>query len=273
MKIKIHNRTLSTPDTWNDMSQKQAILSARVEMALLHKSYTVKSEEELMEYKSSLCASLAPHLLGVSTGQFNKWIKQLGVNQMGATLQCTNVVFDDEKPLFKNHLPHFEWNGQRYQGPLDKLFDLTMDEFITADKLFTLAWQHPSEDYIDGLISCLYRPAEIHKFKPKFDQKEVIPAAKKFEKLPQGYKDYVLIFYKGCRRFIELQFTNIFTQSEDKSTDDGNTGWNNVVIEMSQQDPVKVAQLRQVNLYDFMATMDSNIKKAREAANRNSNAA
>ena len=163
---------------------------------------------------------------------------------------------------------------RRYYGPADKLFNITLAEYIKAEVFYTNYLKNNDEEQLNKLIAVLYRKRKLFISKKsetyrgdlrrKFNDHLVSLHAKKLNKLPAEVKTAIAIYYEGCRAFLHKQFPGVF-KSSGTGRQSGVDGMLALVDALTGGDVTKTENVRSSYLYDVMVHLQKAIEAAEEA--------
>lgn len=166
--------------------------------------------------------------------------------------------------LTKNLIPTFKVSGVTYFGPSEKLFNITLSEFIHAETNLTRYKETKQVDYLDKVIAILYRPEnpKYNPDSPDFNGDRRIPfndhrfeeRARKICRMNHNLKICIFLFYTGCQWWYQQQFPHVFSHKSNKSGN--NLGFLNLVDALTAGDVTKTDQIRETLLMDVMVHME-----------------
>jgi hypothetical protein len=149
-----------------------------------------------------------------------------------------------DSQLTKNLVPSFKVGGTIYYGPADRLFNITLSEFIHAETNLTRYSNTKEIQYLDNLIAILYRPQKniIRRSSSRFDGDRRTPfndhkfekRASKIRKLNHNIKICIYLFYQGCQWWYQQRFPHVF--SHKKSSENNGLGFLNLVDALAGDD-------------------------------------
>jgi len=175
-----------------------------------------------------------------------------------------------ESQLTRQLLPFFRFRMKKYYGPDDRLFNVTLDEYLEADIHYLAFMKSKDEKDLDKLVATLYRkknkkadpkaPDYSGDIRQPFNEYLIDVRARKIARMPHEIKLMVFFFFQGCRNFLSVNFPDVFTGAS------GATGRNygplSLVDALSGEDVTKNETIRKTLLYDVMVRL----QRAAEAA-------
>lgn len=185
-------------------------------------------------------------------------------------LQCTKQLewLLKESSLTKNPIPFFRIRGKKYFGPTDKLYNITLGEFIFAETNFLSFCQSKEKMYLNHLIAILYRKQK-KPYRPKQIQYNGDPReefndflfrrnAKKINPLDQIKKLMIFNFYAGARIALQREYPKVFTPYGSSSNNTHNLSKNilSLVSAINQGDPTKNKQLLKINIREILSEIE-----------------
>jgi len=149
-----------------------------------------------------------------------------------------------------------------YYGPSDKLFNITLSEFIHAETNLGRYLKTREIGYLDKLIAILYRPKGNDPnatdfngdIRQPFNDHRIDYHARKVHKLMMNVKLSILYFYQGCQQWYQRQFPHVFSPGKKKA--DNNLGFLNLVDALTGGDVSKTDEIRQSYLMDVMVHLE-----------------
>lgn len=185
------------------------------------------------------------------------------VTQQGiALLETCNWVFDGNPPekwLIRSLKSPFA----RFEGPLDKLTNLTFEQFWYSELYY-------SQNSFAKMMAVLYQKQPRFGKKNAFDSDKIDESAKYFARF-EALKSAIYFNYEGCRRYLAVCFQHVFKSGEGKGDKAGN--WLDVAIGMAGDDPIKFNALKKENMYIVLKMLDNSlaqIEKLKTANGANS---
>ncbi len=244
---------LDIPKEWNDLNPRQ--LKA---LALLFSS---GKKGLLFDYKVLFI------LMNIRPWQFWKYRKLYKV--------IRNVKFSDLKEHYKwvynevglTTFPiiNYHLSIVKYQRPMDRLTNITIDEFAHCDDLF-LGW-HKTKDkeYLQYLCAVLYRETDKQGKRVEFDKHDLGRRAKDFKKVSLKKLLVVAMAYQGCKTYITNQFPVVFpASSKIKKSKGGNlpqsSGFGKLILQMSGQKFGTYEETKRTNVYTFLSELTEVLK-------------
>lgn len=190
------NKCLSIPTQWNECKGKQACALA----GIIHNS----DNDDLKLLKA----------LQVLTGKNKYNFFRLPVEVKHDSLTYIAWVFKENK-LTNQLLPKYK----KLHGPAKEFDNFKISEFHYCEMIYNRIVKEKDDSLIDLLVAALYREA-----KPNYDiQKnllgdcrvafidtEVPYRSKKIAKWPKEVKLYVMLWYDGCRQYLQELYKPVF---------------------------------------------------------------
>ncbi len=185
--------------------------------------------------------------------------------------------------LVENHFPRLRtrWRTQLY-GPGSGLYNLTFAEFIRLETLYELITSKGSSEAENRFCGTLYRkrdktvdpnsPTFEGDLREPFNDHLMDTYARQGLRLSRWKKNYIRLFYEGCRNFITDKFPQAFYANEAVET--GTTtfeNFNKLITGLSNSDLTKAKEIRKAPLYDALSQLEAFAiegKKLREARDK-----
>lgn len=259
---------LDVPRSWNDLSKKQVLKVCSL----------FKDPRE----KQSFMVSAAMDLLGLKlksyhrTHQNNLFLftykgKKIVIDADQLRFICNHFEFIlQESNLVENKFPVIKVRLKKFYGPEDKLYNISYDEFRTAENWFLAFSKTKDFKYLDLLVATLYRPkkkgVKINSLdydgdiREPFNDHAIKTRSKSISKLPAGYKIAVFQFFFGCMNHLKEKFPMVFQG--------GNGGVTDRVIQslkvvdwLNGGDVTKNREILKSNIYEVMTRMQTEREK------------
>lgn len=178
----------------------------------------------------------------------------------------------------------FRHNGRVYYAPPSRLTNVCTVELIGAFQCFKEFSRTKDQQYLDKLISLLYRPKEkwrlFASFSKRFNKDKREPLnqvlweerEKTFKNLNHGIRIAVLNQFNGHWKIFESKYKYIFVKS--KKTDEGTGGLMNLLFDVSgkifgNMEQTKMAPADEVFKYvDMQIKVNKDLEKRLKRPNR-----
>lgn len=165
--------------------------------------------------------------------------------------------------LTVNLIPKFKVSGTLYYGPANKLFNVTLSEFIHAETNLGRYEKTKETEHLDRVIAILYRPQD-NKYDPDspdykgdrrtpFNDHRFEERAGKIRRLNHNLKLCIYLFYQGCQWWYRQQFPHVFGRT---AKTDNNLGFLNLVDALTGGDVTKTAEIHKTLLTDVMVHLE-----------------
>lgn len=230
------------PSSWAELSAKQVLFIAPRLMAMRPDIANVKDEILTMLFKMR-----------------KKHLRRLNIGQMNGYHKALNFMFEKIE-LQQNPLPRVRRKLIRYRGPKEKLKDLRFGQFVIADTYYVRYLKHRQQEDLDMLIASLY------KSRKKFDASVVEKVARRMAGMSQEKKLAILMFYTGCRKYINGRFPLLFpkTESKEKKKKSGGGSWASVLVNLVGDSPAEKDRVENLDLYFALSYLESQVKQTNE---------
>jgi hypothetical protein len=278
--ITINNIKISTPSEWNELTEKQFSIMAKLLTMPL----------PIMDFKTKLflyISNIKVHIKKEIEKEYQKPWFLLSIGKKKFLMDpedlsfCANTLdflFKKEKrkdgtentllysKLIKNLLPSFTHNKKTFYGPDDALTNIIFLEYMYAEPAFINFCNTKNNKYLIELVSILYRP-EILGYNPKAieyngDRREPFNAflvssrAEFLADLPEDICQKIYLFYSGTRNHIQEIFPEIFTGGGSTKKQNAFRGMMKMVNALAQSDVTKNEKIRQTYLYEVLETLN-----------------
>ena len=240
MKIKIE-----IAKSWNDLNESQM-----QKMAILVYSGKTGIIFDLRCFKI---------LTGIRWFQLRKIVKIVYVLSqvpMSELKQHFNFIYQaNDRTIFPAKI-----NG--FFAPLNKITNLTAEEFAVADDLH-LKWRETQKkDYLIYLAAVLYsstkQPREL------FDKNNLPDKIKNFQKVQLPVLLSVELAYFGCKNHLAKRFPVAFPKNTKKVSSQ-KYGFGKVILQMAGGKFGNHEQTKTTNVYTFLEEFTENLKTAKDA--------
>lgn len=266
-EISIHIDEM--PKTWNELSLQQL---QSVTKCLLQKLSKTRFRVEMLRIFTDLLILQKPHTYRNRTPHFlvkfphheQCFLSADTIRDMGATFDWLTEPSD----LHAQLLPVVKVGFKKYYGPADTLTNITFNEYISANELYTVYMATKNEKFLNQFIAALYR-LEDKKYIPNdpnfsgdrrepFNPFTLEKRAVKIAKLDDVSKTIILLYYTGCRRELQRRFPDVFNGEESSDPKKGIPGLAGLVSRLNNGDATKNESIRNSMLYDILEELQKN---------------
>lgn len=275
-EVKINDTILHIPSCWDGLSRKQLELIAGL---ALHSFPKNEFKRCLIFYVAGIEVQhfVKRDLMDRSENLYQVKLRDsstamLSAAQLDEIGNIFNFLFkinDDgdivavDSHLTVNLIKSFKVNGTVYFGPADKLFNITLSEFIHCETNLSKYIRTKDFQFLDRLIAILWRPQKnaLRRISNKYDgDRRTAFNDHKFEKrairiraLNKNTKIAILYFYQGCQAWYQNQFPHVFKGGKKASN---NLGFLNLVDALTGGDVSKIDDIRKSLLMDVMVHLE-----------------
>jgi hypothetical protein len=239
MKIEI-----KIPKSWNELSDSQF-----QKLAKLVYSGTTGIGFDLKCFKI---------LLNIRWFQFRK--------SNNATYVLSQIPIKELKKHFdfiykSNDRTIFPYKINGFFAPLNKITNVTAEEFSVADDLHIKWRETQNKDFLIYLAAVLYsktkQPREV------FDKNNLPDKIKHFQKVPLPILLCVELAYFGCKNNLVKRFPKAFPKGT-KKVSSSKYGFGKVILEMAGGKFGNHEQTKTTNIYTFLEEFEQNLKNAKD---------
>lgn len=236
MKIKI-----KIPTSWNELSKAQF---EDIILILSQTPASISRDKKVFKI-----------LVGASWWQFILKAKTRYVlSQVPMSELRKDFLF-----IFKeNNRTHFEpkikIGFNKYYAPMDRIINLTAEEFSVADDLHIRYRKTKEVEYLRYLFHILYTE---NLDRPVFDKSKL--ERKINSKIPLKTLLATEIAYFGCKKHIANKYPKIFPKSKG-TTSGKSAGFFKVIQGMAKGDLSKLQIVEQINIYKFLDQFQDDIE-------------
>ncbi len=204
-------RQLQLPATWNELSRRQVLHTAKV--------LFMPASESLLQ------ARLICVLLQLRTNPRLAWqMIKMPLLDLEQFRQLTDFLIKAPANLTRQLLPTIRPNFWRapWHGPGDRLAGLTFTEWIDAE---TAVYQYRQTNYLhhlNRLVAILYRPGKAapDQARPPYVQHTLPQRTLEAAQLPLHVRQAILLYYDSCRRFYIDAYPEVFASEDELDLDD-----------------------------------------------------
>ena len=261
---------LHFPETWNQLSDRQL---QEVAFGLEYYNFKVKNDKSL---QLVMFIKLQLHLIKQLL-RGNNWFKLMNaIRQIPPAEynQYTEFLIKENK---RTRFPEgFKFKGIKFNGPADRLKNISIAEFSLADSLFYNWKKSGNDQYLNLLCATLYRPAIKDGVDPRqrFNKTLIENQVSVISKLKRKKKLAIAYAYEGSRNHIVKTFTNVFPPSAPPSKDPEAEKitvpepkyipFGKLINHKIKFDPSKLEATRELNAYDFLGTYDNELEELKK---------
>ena len=154
-------------------------------------------------------------------------------------------------------------NGINYYPPIEKLHNLTIEEFAVADDLYLRFKNSGDIKYLAYLASVLYVKDDAL-VRPLFNKNELNIKGEIFKSLPLSKLLAIQLCYQGCRSVLETRFRYVFPKTKTNSklkTSSSSYGLGKVILEMAGKKFGDHESTKRTNVWTFLEQLNSDNKE------------
>ncbi|MBQ0907491.1 hypothetical protein KBJ98_02115 [Flavobacterium sp. F-328] len=147
-----------------------------------------------------------------------------------------------------------------YFPPLDKITNLTAEEFSVADDLH-IKWRTTQDkEYLIYLAAVLY--SKKKQPREPFDKNNLPDKIKHFKKLPIAVLLCIELAYFGCKNHLVKRFPKAFPKGT-KKVSNSKYGFGKVILQMAGGKFGNHEQTKSTNIYTFLEEFTENLNSAK----------
>lgn len=268
------NLNIRLPESWNELSEKQL---EEISFALdyYHRFIDLHPEEVREFYNYNLYVRLVKNML-----RENNFIKVwIALRQLPPEEYQEYVQFLIQGVNRTKFLKPFLLGGKMHYPPMDRLQNITIEEFGYLDTAYYYWRTTKQEKYLNILCAALYRRSDfktLFKFVPKnekdirkaFDKIYVGPAVTKFQKLDIKKRVAIGTIYEGCRNYIAKLYPNVFPKPPEKDPNDKTptpkpvyTPFGQLITNKIKYDTSKLKSTQALNIHEFLSVYENELSQ------------
>lgn len=150
-------------------------------------------------------------------------------------------------------IPVFTAGGKKYFAPMDRIINLTAEEFAVADDLHIRYRETKNKEFLSYLFHVLYSETEERQ---PFDKNQLDKKINK--KIPLSLLLATEITYCGSKNYIAEKFKKAFPKGGKGGGK--RAGFGKVIQAMAKGDLSKLEKIEQVNIYKFLTQFQDDIE-------------
>ncbi len=190
-------------------------------------------------------------------------------HQVGKRLKLVYVLSQIPLKELKKHYEYIYTANDRtifleklngFFAPLNKLTNLTVDEFSVADDLHIKWRETGNKEYLIYLAAVLY--SDTKQPRTYFDKNNLPEKIKHFQKLSIEELHSVELAYFGCKYNLVKRYPYAFPKGTKKVTN-SKYGFSKVILQMAGGKFGNHEQTKSTNIYTFLEEFNENLKNAK----------
>jgi len=277
--LTINQHKIELPTSWNSFTKKQILRMADyiakfdityfkvLQMLEIVGLKSLKQKEVSIDNEECFFFKINKDIVLLSANDI-KFISNFLSFLFKEITEKENVKYIVNSKLSKNLIPHFRFKHSKYYGPADALTNLLFSEYIHALTNYVRYCKTQETQYLDKLITILYRKKKpllfIKKKLPnyngdirkKFNDHFIEKNSKKFQKLHHKYKLSILWFFEGSLYFLQRRFPFVFNGEGSGNDTEIFESFLRLTDKLARQDPTKNKEIRNTYLYEIMINLD-----------------
>jgi hypothetical protein len=248
---------LNIPQSWNQLSQKQA-KNISYFIHCMHRSAS-NNPELTQTYQALTYIKCAKELLRNNTYKaLRTALKELTLK---AYQPFVGFLFKDVE---LQEFPESFKSKNILYGPSTRLRNVSIEEFSFADALYFRYKTLNDVKYLDLLCSTLYRPKSTKPLdtdlRTPYSRQNAERQYTYFKDLPLKEKIVVCYAFEGSRNHIVSQFPNVFPKREsDKDTKPKYVPFGKLISAKINYDVAKLKEANSTNIYAFFALYENEL--------------
>lgn len=156
-----------------------------------------------------------------------------------------------DRTIFPNH--------KKYIKPMDRIINLTIEEYSIADDLNNMYIRTKNKMYLRLLCGVLYR----HKSEA-YNHLQLEAYAKRFKHSKIGFLYAVHMAFNGSKTYIVEKYPNVYPQIKKAIRSNKKSGFMEVVLKMSGQKFGTYNETRQTLVYTFLTDLEESILQQKQ---------
>lgn len=143
---------------------------------------------------------------------------------------------------------------KRYQRPMDRIVDVTIQEFAVADDLNNMYLKTGDISYLKLLTAVLYRPK-----RESYNHLDLEKNIKRFKKDKNAFFKAVHLAFNGSKKGIVDKFTHVYPKIKVQQKSNKKSGLLDVVLKMSGGKFGTYNETKNTLLYTFLTELEESI--------------
>jgi hypothetical protein len=148
-----------------------------------------------------------------------------------------------------------------FYAPLNKITNLTVEEFSVADDLHIKWRETGNKEYLIYLAAVLY--SETKQPRTYFDKNNLPDKIKHFQKVPIEELHCAELTYLGCKTNLVKRFPTAFPKGT-KKVSNSKYGFGKVILQMAGGKFGNHEQTKATNIYTFLEEFNENLKNVKD---------
>lgn len=235
---------INIPQQWDNLTTKQLVKVAKIITTTKPGKLQV-----LLLLKTLMCCKWY-------TFKSNAKLVVLLLNvPMSELVNHVNFIYEDNNRT--KFLDNLKIKGTTYYKPMDRIVNLTADQFAAALDLNNKYLQTKDVEYLQYLVAVIYRKTNA----PEFDKLNLHTEAEVFKKLSIHKLIAIHIAFSGCITIIAKRFKKAFPKPKTPNQK-SSYGFGKIILEMTKGDLSKHRAVKNVNIYTFLEQFQTDIINA-----------
>jgi hypothetical protein len=151
-------------------------------------------------------------------------------------------------------------NKKRVHPPMNRIVNLTADEFAVCDDLHNQFRQTNNPEFLYYLAAALYVDDPITR--PLFDKNLLTTRHQDFKNVPLHKLLAIEIAWFGCKNYLRKRFPQVFPETQNPKKLRKKYGFGKVILQMCRGDLSKRPTIGATNIYTFLEQFETDIKNA-----------
>ena len=231
---------LYAPTSWNELKDSQF---KKIALILMTKDLDIKHQKKVFKY---LLDIKWWHFL--KRAKFKLLLRHITLSELRN--QFSFLFKENNRTIFPKA---FKINKTIYHPPMDRIVNLTADEFAAADGFHQKWRETKNTEYLQYLAATLYTPHP----RPGFNKLDLDTVVKPFKKLPLKSLLAIELTFFGCKNNLAARFKKVFSSGFKKSQK--KYGFGKVILEMAKGDLSKHPTVKQTNIFTFLEQFQEDI--------------
>lgn len=264
--IKLKHIDKRIPTSWDELTPKQLLFVAgmwkhwKLLSSITEPLLSDKYAREIFKQRLGLLIVL----LDIPSYKFwdksYKAFKALGYDDIATLLKHTDFIFAGNSLTVNS----FQEIGG-YYGPGEKLNYVSIEEFGFVETFYLLYLKTEDDQYLHKLISSLYRKSDSENYNKRGDKRKpfsphyISEGEAWASKLDYKKKQAILLYYMGCRAYLEKVYTYVFKKSAGKTTE--TTNYAELLIDLAGDKFGDYEKTKATSARDILFFMDNTLKR------------
>lgn len=225
---------LTIPTSWNELTDKQ----------FLGISELMYQQGELFDLPVFMLLNNIKWYQFTKAYQLKLVLRNVGVSELKK--HCSFIYKEDNRTIFPKL--------KGYTPPMDRIIDLTIEEFAVADDLNNNYLKTKERKYLVALCAVLYK-----KKNEEYNHLDLNKLSKRFKHASGAFLLAVHNTWNGCKNYIMNRYKKVFPKVKTQVKKSKGAGFLEVILKMSGAKFGTHSETKKTLVYTFMTEFQESI--------------